>query len=106
MLLNYILDILGMSIPENSEFIVVYSFNVFILLLILLFSIINVLGYLISIIIIQKYEFKQKYPLFTKIIVFYEKRTLFFFLFELFIVFSILLFLLVYSYMKFFSHLN
>lgn len=106
MVLNYIINYLGLSIPEHSEFIVEYSFNVFILLLILLLSIINVLGYLISIIIIQKYDFKKKYPSFSKMIMFYEKRTLFFFLIELLFVFSIIIFLLVYSYMKFFSYLN
>jgi hypothetical protein len=106
MLLNYLVEILGLSIPENSEFIVVYSFNVFILLLILFLSIINVLGYLISIIIIQRYDVKKKFPSFTRIIHFYEKRTLFFFLFDLFLVLSIILFLLAYSYYKFFEYLN
>ena len=94
MVLIYIIEYLGKEIPENAVGIVNQSFNVLIILLVLLFSIVNIIGYLLSIVLIHKYEDKitSKYPFLRRIISFYIKRTWFFFLFEVLLVFSILIF--------------
>ena len=108
MFLLYIIEYLGKEIPENAVNIVNQSFNVFILLLVLLFSIINIIFYLLSIILIQKYEDKinSMYPFFRRIINFYLKRTWFFFIFEVLLVFSILIFLMFICYKLIISNIN
>ena len=73
-----ILKYLNLNIPEGSEFLVNYSFNVFILLLVLLFSIINIFGYLISIIILNEYGIERiKYTWLKKYILIYKKTAIF-----------------------------
>ena len=108
MFLLYIIDYLGKEIPENAVDLVNQAFNLFILLLVLLFSIINILGYLLSIILIQKYEDKltNKYPFLTRIVNFYVKRTMFFFILEFLLVFSILIFLMFICYSIIISNIN
>jgi hypothetical protein len=92
----YIIEYLGKEIPADSVSIVNQSFNLFILLLVLLFSIINIIGYLLSIILIYKYgdNLTSKFPFLGKIFSFYVKRTMFFFILEVLLVFSILFFLM------------
>lgn len=108
MFLLYIIEYIGKEIPENSVSIVNQSFNVFILLLVLLFSIINIIGYLLSIILIQKYEDKltSRFPFLTRIVRFYVKRTMFFFIFEAVLVFAILIFLMWLCYSIIISNIN
>ena len=108
MLLLYIIEHIGKEIPENAVNLVNQAFNLFILLLVLLFSIINVIGYLLSIILIQKYEDKitNKYPFLTRIVRFYVKRTMFFFILEVLLVFSILIFLMYICYGIIISNIN
>lgn len=85
MIFKLVIDYLGFSIPDNSEFIVTFAFNNFILLLI--FTFLNLFGYLISIILINKLELRTKYPLLNKLIDYYSKTTIIFFVLE-FIFFS------------------
>lgn len=95
MLLIYILNKLSIKIPEGSEVLIDYASGVLILSLIALLSFINVVGYFLSLHLIQRYDIKKKYPKFNKIISFYENRTLFFILLEILICIFCLLFLII-----------
>jgi hypothetical protein len=108
MFLLYIIEYLGKEIPENAVSIVNQSFNIFILLLVLLFSIINIIGYLLSIILIQKYKdnITVKYRFLRRMISFYLNRTIFFLIFEVGLVFSIIIFLMWYYYSIIISNIN
>ena len=76
---------LGSDIPTNAEPIVTFSFNMFILSLIILSCFINITGYFISIYLITKYKIEDKYPKFTKIIKYFEKSSIFFVTIEILI---------------------
>jgi hypothetical protein len=54
MYIHLILKYFNINISENSEYIINYSFNVFLLLLVLLLSFLNIIGYYITIILINK----------------------------------------------------
>ena len=82
MVLMYILNILGIEIPEGSEAITKYAFGVFILSLITLLAFMNVLRYFLSLHLVQRYDISNKYPKFRRIINFYEKSSLLFIFME------------------------
>ena len=71
------------------------AFGVFILSLIALLAFINVLGYFLSLHLVQRYDIKNKYPKFSFIINYYEKSTLFFILIESLFCIGCLLFLII-----------
>src|ERR1700684_1239042 len=96
-----LLKYLNISIAEESEYLANYSFNSFTLLLVLLFSIINAFGFLLSIILIQKYDLVIKYPKLKSFIKYYEKTSIFFFTMEVLLSLFIILFLMIYSYYNF-----
>jgi len=100
-----ILKYLNFTIPDGSEFIISYSFNVFILLIVLFLSILNLLAYLSSLILINKYELVNKYPKLKRIINLYEKTSIFFIILELVFVFGVIIFLMLYSYFVFNKYL-
>ena len=95
MLLKYILEVLEIKVPEGSESITNYAFGVLILSLVALFAFINVLGYFLSLHLIQRYDIKNKYPKFIFIINYYEKTTLLFVLIETLFCIGCLLFLII-----------
>ena len=95
MILNYILNMLGISIPEGSEAITKYAFGVLLLSLIALLAFINVLGYFLSFYLLQRYDINHKYPKWKKIVGYYEKSSLFFVFIELLICIGCLLFLII-----------
>ena len=82
MLLKYILQVLDIKVPEGGEIIVDLSFGVFTLSLVALLSFLNVLGYFLSMHLVQRYDISQKYPKLKKIVNYYEKSSLFFILIE------------------------
>ena len=67
----------------------------FVLCLIALICFVNVLGYFISLYLINKYDIENKYPKFKKIIRYYEKSTLFFVIFEGILCILILIFVII-----------
>ena len=67
----------------------------FILTLIALFCFINVIGYFLSIYLINIYDIKNKYPKFNKIIKYYENYNLLFIILESLICLSVLIFKLI-----------
>jgi hypothetical protein len=96
MFLLYILEHIGKEIPADSIPLVNQAFNLLILLLIMLFGIINIIGYLLSIILVQKYEERltKRFPFLSRIVNFYLKRTFFFIIIEVVLVFFILIFII------------
>ena len=77
-----ILNNLNLNIPANSESHVNLAFGIFILSLICLLNFINVVSYLTSLYLINKYDVETKFPKLKKIIKYFERSSLFFFLLE------------------------
>ena len=74
---------LGNEIPADVEPIITYSFNMFILSLITLVCLINIIGYFISIYLINKYDVEKRYPKYIKIIRYFEKSQILFVIIEI-----------------------
>jgi len=74
----FILSKLEIDVSDSSNVISQYSYGVFLLSLIALLSLINILGYMISYIIIQEHKekYELKYPRLKKIIQFYKKSSM------------------------------
>jgi hypothetical protein len=98
-MLFLILNKLGIQVPDGSEVITQYAFGVFILSLIALLSFMNVLGYFLSLHLVQRYEIDTKYPRLKKIINYFEKSSLLFILMETLFCIVCLLFLIIISLM-------
>lgn len=69
----YLFKIIGKEIPADVEPIINFSFSILILSIIVLVSFINLMGYFISIYLINKYDIENRFPKYKKIIKFYEK---------------------------------
>ena len=77
----FIFNLLNISIPENAEPIINYSFGVLILSLLVFFNIINAFLSLFSLYIINKYNVDERlknYPRFKRIVKYYEGSSLVF----------------------------
>ena len=79
---TFILDSLNINIPDDASQHVQFAFGIFILSLICLLNFINVVGYLISIYLLSKYDVDTKYPKLKKVIKYYENSSLFFVIIE------------------------
>jgi archaellum biogenesis protein FlaJ (TadC family) len=100
----FILNFLNISVPENAEPVINYSFGVFVLSLLVFFNILNAFLSLFSLYMINKYnvdENLKNYPWLKKIVRYYENSSLVFIsieigmalIFTLVIIFSSLFFL-------------
>jgi hypothetical protein len=95
--LAFILSYLDINIPENASTLTKYSFSVFLLSLIAILCFMNVLGFLITYILIQKGNYENTYPKFKKIINYFKKSTIFYVIIEALICFTCLLMLIIFS---------
>jgi hypothetical protein len=95
--LAFILSYLDINIPDHASTLTHFSFSVFLLTLVALLCFINVLGFLIAYIIIQKGNYENKYPKLKKIISYYKKSTLFYVIIEALICLCCLLLLIFFS---------
>lgn len=97
MILNLILNMLGLSIPEGGDAITKYAFGVLILSLIILLALINVLGYFFSLYLLSKYDnyISERLPKLRKIVGYYEKSSFVFILIEVLFCIGCLLFLII-----------
>jgi hypothetical protein len=78
--------LLNISVPENAEPMINYSFGVLILSLLIFFSIVNAFMSLFSLYFINKYNIDERlkfYPRLKKIIKYYETSSLVFILIEI-----------------------
>ena len=99
-LFSFILNSLDINIPDDATHIVKLMFSIFILSLICLLNFINVVGYLTSIYLINKYDIETKFPKFKKVIKFYEKSSLFWVILEGFICVIFLLIIIIFCLME------
>ena len=106
-IIPFIFSRLGADIPKDAEPIVTFSFNILILSLIILFCFVNIIGYFISIYLINKYNVEERYPKYSKLIRYFEKSSLFFVVFEgimfIFFMLSIIVFSLIEMGLPFFK---
>jgi len=96
----FILNLLNISVPENAEPIVNYSFGVFSLSLLVFFSILNAFLSLFSLYFLNKYDVNDKlknYPKLIKIIKYYEKSSLFYIFIEIIMALSFTLIIIISS---------
>lgn len=98
-ILPFILNILDINIPEGSENLTNYAFGVMILSLVALLCFINVLGYFISLYILDKFNIETRFPKLNKIKTYYQNTTIIFFIFESLFCILILLFLIISAYL-------
>lgn len=77
----FILNLLNVSVPENAEPVINYSFGVLILSLLVFFNILNAFVSLFSLYILNKYNVDERfknYPWLKKIVKYYENSSLVF----------------------------
>lgn len=94
-IIPFIFKTLGSNIPEDAEPIVTFSFNILILSLIVLFCLINITGYFISIYLINKYDVEKKFPKYSKLIRYYENSQIFYVIIEIFVCFFFLIIIII-----------
>jgi hypothetical protein len=73
-----------------------FSSGIFILALLVLCCLTNVIGYLISILFLKPYKIGDKYPKISKVLVYFEKTTLFWIFMEAIIVYVCLFIILIF----------
>ena len=86
-LFSFILNGLNIDLPDDASHTVKFAFGIFLLSLVCLFNFINVVGYLTSIYLINKYNIEERYPKYSKLIRYFEKSRIFFVTIEIFICF-------------------
>nr|YP_011014457.1 hypothetical protein V2724_mgp22 [Pallidohirschioporus biformis]WQA11110.1 hypothetical protein [Pallidohirschioporus biformis] len=83
------------DVPEETSLLVEYAFNMFIISSIVLYFLLNILGYILSIYVIEKYKLTDKYPKLSKFVNYYINVTTTFLVVEAFICISLLLFIVI-----------
>jgi len=68
----FIFNLLGKDISPDAEPIVIYSFNMLILSLIVLFCFINIFGYFMALYLIKRLDLINRFPKINKFIKYYE----------------------------------
>ena len=91
----FIFNYLGKDISPDAEPIVIYSFNMFILSLIVLFCFINIFGYFMALYLIKRLDLINRYPKINKFIKYYENTNFIFLIIEISICLLILIIIIV-----------
>jgi hypothetical protein len=86
--------------PEAEPFIS-YSFSMFILSLLVLVCFFNIIGYILSIYLIEKYDIENTFPYFKRYIKFYSSTSKFLLVLEILIAFVFLLFIVILNFFLF-----
>ena len=86
--------------PETSP-LISYSFSMFILSLLVLTCFVNIIGYILSIYLISKYDVENKFPYFKRYIKFYSSTSKFFLILEVIIAFVFLLLIVILNFFLF-----
>ena len=94
-IIPFIFKTLGKDIPLDAEPIVTFSFNIFILALIILLCFINITGYFVSIYLINKYNVEERYPKYSKIIRYFEGSRILFVVIEIFLCFFCIIIIII-----------
>jgi hypothetical protein len=99
--LPFILAKFSPNITPETEPIISYSFSMFILSLLVLICFFNVVGYILSIYLINKYDIETKFPKFKWYINFYNSTSKFFLVLEIIVAFVTLLFIVLINFFLF-----
>ena len=102
-LFSFILSQLNINVDDTASNFTQFSYGIFLLSFVSLICFINVLGFMITYILIQKGNYEQKYPKLSKIINFYKKTSLVYVSIEAFLCFISLLILVLYSFLIVYS---
>lgn len=73
------------ELPTDSSPFVRYAFTILITAILTLVSFLNIIGYFAALYLIQKYDFHNKYPKYSKIIGYFEKSGKLLIIVEIFI---------------------
>ena len=92
-----ILKSLDIQLSPDASQLVNLAFGTFILSLICLLNFFNVVGYLIALYLVNKYDVETKFPKFKKVILYYENSSLFFVFLEGLICVLFLLCIIIFS---------
>jgi len=95
--LPVIFSFLDIKISDNASTLTQYSYSVFILSIVGLFCFINILGFLVTYILIQQGDYEKKYPKFKKIINYYKKSTLVYAIIETLLCLTCFLLLIIFA---------
>ena len=82
-----LLGLINPNITPETEPIITYSFSMFTLSLIILICFFNIMSYILSIYLINKYDIKSKFPSFKRYIIFYSTTNKIFLIIEVIIAF-------------------
>jgi len=89
------------NITPETEPIIRYTFSMFILNLVVLTCFFNIVGYILSIYLVNKYDIETKYPKFKRYINFYKSTSKFFLILEIIVAFVTLLFIVIVNFLLF-----
>ena len=96
--LPVIFSFLDIKISDNASTFTQYSYSVFILSIVGLFCFLNILGFLVTYILIQQGDYEKKYPKLKKIINYYKKSTLVYAIIETLLCLTCFLLLIFFSF--------
>ena len=99
----FILSQFNLNVDETASNLTQFSYGIFLLSLVALICFINVLGFMITYILIQKGNYEQKYPKLSKFINYYKKSTLIYVSIEAFLCLVCLILLVSYSFLLVYS---
>jgi len=85
--LPFILAKYNHTISPDTEPIISYSFSMFLLSLLVLICFFNIIGYILSIYLISKYDIENKFPYFKRYIKFYSSTSKILLILEILIAF-------------------
>lgn len=90
---------LDLNVNDSDPIITQLAYGVFLLSLVAFFCYINIAGYVIVIYLIQKSDYKTKYPKFAKFIDYYKNVNLVFLSIEILLCFVCLILLIFFSFL-------
>jgi len=102
-LFAFILSQLNLNVDETATNLTQFSYGIFLLSLVALICFINVLGFMVTYIFIQKGNYEQKYPKLSKFINYYKKTTLIYVSIEAFLCLTCLILLVFFSFLFVYS---
>lgn len=98
-LFGLIFSQLNLNVDDSASSLTQISYGVFLLSFVALFCFINVLGFLITYILIQQGNYEKKYPKITKILNYYKKSTIVYVSIEALLCFICLILLVYFSFL-------
>lgn len=99
--LPFILAKFNPNISVETEPFIRYSFSMFLLSLLVLICFFNIIGYILSMYLISKYDVENKFPYFKWYIKFYSSTSKFFLVLEIIIAFVFLIFIVILNFFFF-----